>query len=237
MFNSYSNFLNFVKSQSDPAAVLHSLKSQRPEACESARPISASSEEIVLENEVRDLVGKVHWSNDSLRKVFVASQDHLPEVYESHKKLGGLFFPRHPVTQPTAPTPAAPSAAPTIGDIISALIAAGKQAPVLLADIQAIVNDVKKLQADVLALLPAPPAPAPVALQAIGATVFHDSDGVKRLAELCAEHAPPAGAAAALKLAPFDGHRIANILTWVANNPQTIQLIWTLIQGFLKTAT
>lgn len=81
MLNSYSNFLRFAANRGSAGAFLADLKASDPVAFASAKPLSAASEEIVLENELRDIVGRKAWSNDDLRKLFVAMQDRLPELY------------------------------------------------------------------------------------------------------------------------------------------------------------
>jgi hypothetical protein len=81
MLNSYSNFLRFAANRAGASIFLADLRAADPVAFASANGISASGEEVVLENELRDIVGRAAWSNDELRKLFVANQDKLPDLY------------------------------------------------------------------------------------------------------------------------------------------------------------
>lgn len=82
MLNSYSNFLSFASKQGNVGGFLQALAAGTP-GWEAAAPVSASGEEVVRENEVREIAGRAAWPNDSLRKLFVAVQDKMPAIYES----------------------------------------------------------------------------------------------------------------------------------------------------------
>lgn len=83
--NSYKNFLWFVRGRRDAAAIVAQLATLAGERLDSAKPLSADSEESNIENEIKPMLGKTTdgteflWPNERLRKLYVAVQSDFPK--------------------------------------------------------------------------------------------------------------------------------------------------------------
>lgn len=83
--NSYKNFLRFIRTRKrDAAAIVAQLAALAGPRLDSVKALSADGEETAAENEVKPMLGKAGdgtylWTNDRLRKLFVAVQDQFPQ--------------------------------------------------------------------------------------------------------------------------------------------------------------
>jgi hypothetical protein len=116
----------------------------------------------------------------------------------------------------------------SIFDWVNVLTQLGPGLPVVIADVQAIYADTEKLITDVTKLLPTPPAPVhtPVAAAMVSLT---DHAACEKLAAVYHVHAP-------VGFPKFDGHRIANLMKFMQDNPQLAGFIMQIIQGLLTKA-